>query len=104
MGRLYHVDGPQSSSALGVCVCPRQVKDATLKKVKSLEEQNEAVETERDALKVCRWFRPRHPVTGWLKPCSMMKLAAQLTDVVARWHHSDILCVQFMYSLTDCCF
>lgn len=28
-----------------------QVKDATLKKVKALEEQKEAVETERDALK-----------------------------------------------------
>lgn len=29
-----------------------QVKDATLKKVKALEEQKEAVETERDTLKV----------------------------------------------------
>lgn len=29
-----------------------QVKDATLKKVKALEEQKEAVETERDNLKV----------------------------------------------------
>jgi hypothetical protein len=37
-----------------------QVKDATLKKVKTLEEQKEAVETERDALKVrccsCFWL------------------------------------------------
>jgi hypothetical protein len=29
-----------------------QVKDATLKKVKAFEEQKEAVETERDTLKV----------------------------------------------------
>lgn len=33
------------------CVGP-QVKDTTLKKIKALEEQKDAVETERDALKV----------------------------------------------------
>lgn len=39
-----------------------QVKDATLKKVKTLEEQKETVETERDTLKV----RCHH---GRLNPC-----------------------------------
>jgi len=42
-----------------------QVKDTTLKKIKALEEQKDAVETERDALKVGihtdRWWLP---VTG----------------------------------------
>lgn len=75
-----------------------QVKDATLKKVKALEEQKEAVETERDTLKVCDGLECTQQLqqawnSMWLSSqpgrcCLGSNKAAAVTSAKLMRHHS----------------
>lgn len=67
-----------------------QVKDATLKKVKTLEEQKEAVETERDSLKVSCVHKVAQPcvLVGNYQAygaCASAQLAGKLERTSPNW-------------------